>query len=414
MNKKSIIFSIIIILLTIGLNGCIEDNKLWEIIYDGAEDIDSAVSIDIGPSGNIYVAGWATGLLGPLGRDWWIEKFDPEGNEDTKNWKNIYGKPNQGDVVFSITIDTSENIYAVGYEREIVSPDINPERAWIKKFDSNGNEVWNKTYGGDSISDRFYSVALDSMGNVYVLGSKTISVEQSGGASSIQTLMLIKKFDSNGNENIIHWNKTYGGKYSFIPSSLALDSDNNVYVTRRKVISNDNIKGEILKFDSNNNLLWNKSYDWFMFEGHSFSVTTDTNGNIYVGGYLLTRGEQPTSDWWIKKFDSEGNEDITNWNKTFDGNRGYDYIYSISTDISGNVYVAGNGLNLIGKTGMDWWIKKFDSEGNELWDKRYDGNEDYDVIYSLTVDNTGNIYAAGGGSNLEGSTLLDWWIKKIV
>ena len=63
---------------------------------------------------------------------------------------------------------------------------------------------------------------------------------------------------------------------------------------------------------------------------------------------------------------------------------------------------------------MDWWIKKFDSQGNELWDKRYDGNGDYDVIYSVAVDSSGKVYAAGAGMYLGGSTELDWWIKKIV
>ena len=413
MNKQYIIVAIIIILLTVGLIGCIEDNILWEKTYDGMGNWDRAAATTIDPSGNIYVAGYATGFLGTIGRDWWIKKFDQNGNEDTTNWNNIYGKPDYEDEIFSITTDASGNVYAVGYESDFV----NPELARIKKFDPNGNEDttnWNKTFGGNSLGDRFYSVALDSIGNVYVLGARVLVVDQTGGSSSVKTVLWIKKFDPNGNEDTTHWNKTYDSEYSFVPSSLALDKDNNVYVTGHKVMSNNSVVGEILKFDSNNSLLWNKSYDWLMFGGHSFSVTTDDHGSVYVGGYISIQGESPTTDWWIKKFDSGGNEDTTNWNKTLDGNGGHDYIYSIATDTDGNVYVAGNGVNLIGLTGMDWWIKKFDSEGNELWDKRYDGNGDYDVLYSVAVGSNGDVYVAGGGTNLKGSTQLDWWIKKLV
>ena len=416
MNKQLfIIISIIIILMAIGLSGCVEDNILWERTYDGVEDWDRANAIAIDSSGNIYVAGYVTGIYGPVGRDWLIKKFDSNGNEDTTNWNKIYGKPYQEDDVFSITTDANGNVYAVGYENDF----INPERTWIKKFDPNGNEDttnWNKTFGGNSLSDRFYSVALDSIGNVYVLGAKVLSANLSDDNRNVKTLMWIKKFDPKGNEDTTNWNKIYDSEYSIVPSSIAIDDDNNVYVTRRNVISNDNIMGEILKFDPNNNLLWNKSYNWLMFEGHSFSVDTDGHGNVYIGGYVLFQSEPSTSDWWIKKFDSQGNEDTTNWNKTFDGNGGHDYIYSVVTDINGNVYVAGNGINLIRSTGtgMDWWIKKFDSQGNELWDKRYDGNGDYDVIYSMVVDSSGKVYAAGAGMNLGGSTELDWWIKKIV
>ena len=63
-------------------------------------------------------------------------------------------------------------------------------------------------------------------------------------------------------------------------------------------------------------------------------------------------------DWWIKKFDANGNEDTINWNKKL--NSVYDYAYSIAIDINNNIYVAGCGVNLVNlSSGYDWWIKKF-------------------------------------------------------
>ncbi len=53
MNKQYIIVAMILVLLTVGLIGCIEDNILWEKAYDGMGDWDRANAIAIDPSGNI-------------------------------------------------------------------------------------------------------------------------------------------------------------------------------------------------------------------------------------------------------------------------------------------------------------------------------------------------------------------------
>ena len=189
-------------------------------------------------------------------------------------------------------------------------------------------------------------------------------------------------------------------------------ADNNVYVCWAGGNQSWSIYGTIKKFNDNGEQLWSKLY--IDTESKIFtptSITADNTGNIYVSGVKLSGFTNEA--WWIKKFDSNGNEDTINWNITYDSKGGLDQPKSIVTDKEGNVYVAGFGTNLTGQNGKDWWIMKFDNIGNRIWERTYDGVGYNDEISAATVDNAGHLYVVGFGTNLEGSTFQDWWIKKI-
>ncbi len=90
------------------------------------------------------------------------------------------------------------------------------------------------------------------------------------------------------------------------------------------------------------------------------------------------------------------------WAKSAGGTK-EDYVNSVTTDASGNVYIAGDFLSptiVIGSTilsnngGPDMFIAKYDSNGNALWAKSA-GRGNIDYASSLVCDGFGNIYAAG-------------------
>ena len=133
------------------------------------------------------------------------------------------------------------------------------------------------------------------------------------------------------------------------------------------------------------------------------AVTTDTSGNIYVGG--VTRGALPTQtstgngDAFVARYESSG--DVV-WFRQF-GTIGEDGILAEATDAAGNIYAAGfiNGTTSIaGTAGL---LAKYDSAGNQLWLRQFGPAGFSTAAIDVDTDVAGNVYVLGTMGNLFGS-----------
>ena len=154
----------------------------------GGFDYDYSWSIKIDVKGNVYITGSFEGtvdfdpgsgvynLTSNGFYDIYISKFDPAGNFV---WaKGIGGI--EHDLGYSLTLDTSRNIYIAGEYGETVDFDpglgifnltsIGYDDIFISKFDSLGNFVWAKSIGGNS-SEGEGLIFLDTSQNIYTIGS---------------------------------------------------------------------------------------------------------------------------------------------------------------------------------------------------------------------------------------------------
>ena len=366
----------------------------WIARYDGHGNwYDNARAIAVDSSGNVYVTGqsWGNGT----DYDYATIKYDTNGNQV---WIDRYNGPkNVGDESYDIAVDEEGNVYVTGHSGYLTSIGTRCDYATIK-YDTNGNRMWVARYHnaaslGDYIPNDFgQGIAVDKDGNVYVTGS-SYGVTQEGGSPSLDIATV--KYDNDGNEL---WIKRYdaGASDRCYWDCIAVDEDGNVYVTGYSYgigTGNDIVT---LKYDTNGNELWVTRYNgpanrWD--EGAHIAI--DKYGNVYVTGWSI--GSETGYDSVTLKYDANGNEQ---WVTRYDGPaNASDGSEKIIVDEDGNVYVTGpsSSIHL-----YDYATIKYDTNGFRVWIDRYNGPGDRgDYATAIAVDEEGNVYVTGWSMGFE-------------
>lgn len=287
--------------------------------------------------------------------------------------------------------------------------------------------VWARAGGGSS-NESGYSVAADNSGNVYVAGtfssnSAVFDTTTLSTLFSLKPALFLVKYDSFGN---MVWARTAQGKVSY-GMALAVDQTGNIYLTGgfesasivfdSFTLSRDSLGSDIYlaKFDTNGNVIWAKRTGG-VFNDQSLCVTTDSAGDIYVGGIfggtfsfgsstLISTGSY--RDLFFARYSSNGTE---MWAKSAGGIY-EDQINSITLDAQGNIYFSGQfqspqlilGNDTLINYGQSWdsFVAKCDPTGNYIWAKN-PGSVDDDYAESVAVDNNGNVFISG---NFRGSSI---------
>lgn len=177
--------------------------------------------------------------------------------------------------------------------------------------------------------------------------------------------------------------------------AIAVDDSGYVYITGDSFDTTFSEDYVTIKYNSSGDTVWVRRYngpDKYSAD-NAFAIAVDKNGNVYVTGrstgigtdydYATVKYNNTGNEMWVKRY----NYSTTNYN--------WDGAYAIAVDNNGNVYVtgasdSGNGSN------YDYATIKYDSLGNTLWERRYNGpNNKLDAAYVLTVGNNGNVYVTG-------------------
>jgi len=311
-------------------------------------------------------------------------------------WTRTYnGTANQSDCGYGIAVDGSGNVYITGYES--VTGESN--NIWVRKYDSEGKEVWTDTYNGTADGeDRGYGIAVDGNGKVYVAGSEWVTGEGYN--------IWVRKYDSDGYEV---WTDTYNGTADQYDCGygVAVDGSGNVYVTGCESVPGEDYNIWVRKYDSDGGEIWTRTYNNGTTDGVDigFGIAVDGSGNVYVTGFETVTGEG--RNFWVRKYDSGGEE---LWTSTYNGTANdWDYGSGIAVDGSGNVYVVGS--EWVMEEGYNIWVRKYDSGGNEVWTRTYDGPDNSeDCGFGIAIDESRNVYVTG----YEYIMLEDWniWLRK--
>jgi hypothetical protein len=265
-------------------------------------------------------------------------------------------------------------------------------------------------------------------------------------------------------EPVEEWAAIYNGPDDGYEAAtdIAVDDEGNVYVAgwsgrdlgyispiSPNVAYSDYV---IIKYDSKGIEQWVRRYD---FKGKDYdqlaqrynevsntkdfavAITLDSLGNVYITGYggdrliyrSLPDGEVSSSgevtsmgavigngerDYATIKYDSSGYQQ---WVRRYDGpGNSWDHASDIAVDGLGNVYVTGDGgdiverwydkkHNFIGPGERDYITIKYDGKGVEQWVRRYDGpGNSWDQATALVIDNLGNVFVTGSSATVKYDT----------
>ena len=356
-------------LATIVFVCCVSANEpeiAWSKTFGGA-DKDMGNSVHQTSDGGYIIAG-ETESFGAGYRDVYLVKTDENGNEE---WSKTFGGADE-DMGNSVQQTLDDGYIIVGLTR---SPGAGHADVYLIKTDENGNEEWNKTFGGQK-TDFGYSLQQTSDGGYIITG-----ITSSFGAGYADVYLV--KTDENGNEE---WSKTFGGKSADYGFSGQQTSDGG-YILAGWTTSfgTGDVDIYLVKTDETGNEEWSKTFGGAGYD-ECQSVQQTLDGGYIIAG--LTHSFGAGGDVYLIKTDENGNEV---WSKIFGGSA-VDYCYQVKQIPEGGYIIIGTTYSF-GAGGKDIYFMKTDSDGNVEWTRTFGGSDQDEGLSVQQVSDGGYIIA---------------------
>ncbi|MBK9257662.1 MAG: SBBP repeat-containing protein [Saprospiraceae bacterium] len=323
------------------------ERSLIVLSYIGGADAPTTQNIHQGSFGGIF--------------DVMLTKFDVEGK---LMWSTYFGGENSDFAPF-FTLDHNNNIIVAGVTgsvNQITTPNaiqtelMGDVDGFIVKFNKDGQVLWS-TYFGGSEDDRIENITVDSLGQIYVVGStysKDLHVTESchQNINAGKSDGFIAKLTTDGQ---LLWSSYYGGDEDDVFYGLSLDKDQNLIVTGSTF--------------STNNIATEGSYDdSYNGSGDGFMVKLNSKGERIWGSYF---GGTKLDNLYLVEFDEFQN------------------FYLVGQTNSSNLGTNGSlsaGLN--GKE--DVILIKFNINQKKEW-ATYLGGSEWDDIFSISIETNGDL-----------------------
>ena len=272
----------------------------------------------------------------------------------------------------------------------------------------NGGKFYEVNNYGDSLANK---IVLDPDSNNF--GFLNLLGLSSGGylitGQQYDTLLqdgqvLIVMLDSNLN---YMWKSTFGG-LGFDAGYSSIETPDKGFLslgwTRSFGFGSSSNRDMLLvKWDSVGNKLWHRTYGSMEFDGGT-GITATADGNYLLAGYQgVPVGEIRC---WIMKIDGAGN---VIWSQTYDD--GYGELWWARERFDGTIVAAGaSGDNTVAKD--DGYIVKTDSQGNLLWDRLFNMNNQHAYFRNVAFTPDSG-YICAGFAFRGASMTQDAWLVKL-
>lgn len=330
-NYKALLIFILIIIIYFFIQNAIatEPPKIeWEKTYGGSAN-DEGYSMDITSDKGCIITGY-TSSYGDGGKDVWLIKVDSNGNEI---WNRTFGG-DEDDIGWDVKETTDGGYIIVGRTSSYGNGAVD---VWLIKTDDKGNKVWDKTFGGTASEEgRAVQQTLDGG---YIIAGRSRTYTESGA-------WLIKT-NSKGEKN---WDKLFdNAQYS---NDIQQTNDGG-YI----LLGED----QLIKTDGDGNLERYRN----LYRGNSVKQTND-------GGYIITGGMEWGWYVYILKLDSELEEE---WDEH--------YVYQKNGQGQCVQQTCDGGYIITGGNSSYLYVIKMDSLGNKYWEMTFSNRTTGDMGYSI-------------------------------
>lgn len=314
-------------------------------------------------------------------------------------WADAINGPTNEDEIDALASDQDANVYISGkYEDSLFINNYNDTLIsngmadiMLMKYDSTGNLLWFKNFGGPG-EDNAFDAVCDANGDLIVSGyfQQTVQFGSETLVSNGGFDVFIVKFNPNGD---VIWALQFGGtgdeggnEVSIGPNNKIIasaDSDGDFVLDGTSYTNTGNRDAYLITIESNGDVDWVRAV-----EGsggvRSKSVAVDYWGNIFYGGDFFGVNEVIDENNIGHTLNFVANQDayLTRWNAQGElqwvkswGGAGFEYCKGLACDSDGNVFASGpfeNSVNFEGTTlvsdgGIDFFLWKLDSNGNQIW-----------------------------------------------
>ncbi len=352
------------------------------VALDTSENVYAVGNLNADTSYNVNLGNGVTAVGGHWGSNFIIMKYNSSG---VAQWATTTANDGGSWSAYSgVALDASNNSYAVGYISGTGSYNFgnsvtaagtgagSNNNPVIAKYNSLGAAQWAKTLTSGTTGGYFQTVATDSSGNSYAVGSLNSNVVFGFGNSITVTPrvnaadnLLIVKYNSSG---LAQWAKSTSasGSSNTYFNGVALDSLGNVYavgtiygtstyglgnsVTITGLTSGANII--IVKYNSAGVTQWAKTTTSGSWDSTFNSIAIDSSDNIYTAGHITgsstfgfgnsitaTGANGSGNNSLVVKYNTSG---VAQAAKTTTSASADSDLYGISVDSSSNLSTVGN------------------------------------------------------------------------
>ena len=296
-------------------------------------------------------------------------------------WNDVWGRTgnNLDDAGNDIAVDSEGNIYVVGTKSDGLYSTYD---IIVLKYNRQGIYEWNITWGeNDGIAEHGNGIALDSEDNIYVGGNKGSS-------------MLIVVFNSSTREEL--WNVTWGGSYTYTANDIDLDSEGNIFLAGSmnwEIMSQIYSDLTLVKFNNTGHKKWHKTYRSSNYDNYGYAVKVDPQNYIYVAG-KVDSGSTPDKAY-VAKYNQSGQKEWEHkwWTNTWPYHN--EYFMDIGIDSENNPYLAGIRYDRSYEQSDILLVKYEGGTGTQLWNKSWGGSSNDDYGHGIEIDNLDNVYIIG-------------------